>query len=280
MPELESIRPREHFRVIDLVKRSGLDVSDWSNFAGGTERAATNPKYCYEWAFVQPERAVVLNLWYEELRDESGEISTSFTLRNRDDLKGPRRARAEKLLDAIHLAASGRIPLRVIVNSGSRTSIDETSNDRSRVDKRLLDPMPWRVDTCDFASGSCSLKRGAPSGAFVDQFSVSDVAESDAVERRSVLGERFVRDASLRARVLTRADGRCEHCDVLGFVMPNGRVYLETHHVVPLSENGPDALENMIALCPNDHREAHHGARASEMRTAMLTTLRRLLGAR
>jgi 5-methylcytosine-specific restriction protein A len=32
---------------------------------------------------------------------------------------------------------------------------------------------------------------------------------------------------------------------------------LETHHIIPLSEEGEDIEENVIALCPNDHRRAH-----------------------
>jgi 5-methylcytosine-specific restriction protein A len=30
--------------------------------------------------------------------------------------------------------------------------------------------------------------------------------------------------------------------------------YLETHHVISLSEQGPGKVTNVIALCPNDHR--------------------------
>jgi hypothetical protein len=52
---------------MDLVRDTGLDVSDWKNFRGGKARAASNPKYCYEWAFVEPGTMVVLNLWYENM---------------------------------------------------------------------------------------------------------------------------------------------------------------------------------------------------------------------
>ena len=37
---------------MDLVKLAGVDVSDWANFKG--KHASTNPKYCYEWSFIEP----------------------------------------------------------------------------------------------------------------------------------------------------------------------------------------------------------------------------------
>ena len=37
----------------------------------------------------------------------------------------------------------------------------------------------------------------------------------------------------------------------------NGEPYLETHHIVWLSEGGEDSIENTVALCPNCHRKMH-----------------------
>ena len=42
-------------------------------------------------------------------------------------------------------------------------------------------------------------------------------------------------------------------------------MYLETHHVIPLANDGADSIDNVIALCANCHREGHHGARALEL---------------
>jgi 5-methylcytosine-specific restriction enzyme A len=52
----------------------------------------------------------------------------------------------------------------------------------------------------------------------------------------------------------------------MGFLSEKVRVYLETHHIVPLSENGLDKVSNMAALCPNHHREAHAGQRSKWIR--------------
>ena len=69
MSALEEIQPRTHARVMDLVRDAGVDVSDWANVKGGEDGAAANPKYCYEWSFVQPGIAVVLNLWYAAMQE-------------------------------------------------------------------------------------------------------------------------------------------------------------------------------------------------------------------
>jgi len=61
MSELSEIRPKDQHRVMDLVKAAGVDVSDWGNFKGGEKKAACNPKFCYEWSFVEPQKVVVLN---------------------------------------------------------------------------------------------------------------------------------------------------------------------------------------------------------------------------
>lgn len=76
------------------------------------------------------------------------------------------------------------------------------------------------------------------------------------------------RDAKVRAFVLKLAAGRCECCGKLGFLMSNGKHYLEAHHIITLANQGPDTVENVIALCPEHHREAHYGkdAEALEMK--------------
>ncbi len=55
-----------------------------------------------------------------------------------------------------------------------------------------------------------------------------------------------------------RAKGVCQLCgENAPFTDKNGRPYLEAHHIIPLAEDGADALSNMVALCPNCHRKMH-----------------------
>ncbi len=71
----------------------------------------------------------------------------------------------------------------------------------------------------------------------------------------------FERNPDVIAEVLYQANGKCQRCgaDAPFKKRTNGQPYLEVHHKIPLMEDGPDNVENAIALCPNCHREMHHG---------------------
>lgn len=265
MSQLSDIEPKFKPNVIDLVKAAGIDVSDWANCNTYPSR---NPKYCYEWAFVEPKKVVVLNLWYHYMEEKKGGI----ILRNinlRGDAKEiePSRAhRAQMFDEAIQTALKDKLPVRVIVQVGKPPGTNDT------VAKRALDPVPWSITDYDWKTGECTLRRGVH--RFVDQFSIRDEAERKP-ERREVSGKAFMRSPIVRTNVLLRANGKCEWCGKLGFRMADGKIYLETHHVVPLSEDGLDVEKNVAALCPNHHREAHHGVNGGKMREKLLKRLSR-----
>lgn len=97
--------------------------------------------------------------------------------------------------------------------------------------------------------------------------------DGDVVRARS--GRVYRRDPKVRAEVLKIAKGHCECCGVEGFVMQNGDQYLETHHVVGVSERGPDSVDNIVAICPMCHRKAHFAADHIEIELKMLEAIRR-----
>ena len=75
------------------------------------------------------------------------------------------------------------------------------------------------------------------------------------------LMKQLKRNPYVVVEVLERAQGTCEGCK---FPAPfirrsNSTPYLEVHHIVKLADGGADTVENAIALCPNCHRERHHG---------------------
>ena len=55
--------------------------------------------------------------------------------------------------------------------------------------------------------------------------------------------------------------------------MGAGGIYLETHHVFPLSLSGPDIEWNVVAICPNDHRRAHFASDKNEIRARLVEHL-------
>jgi len=86
----------------------------------------------------------------------------------------------------------------------------------------------------------------------------------------------YERDPEVRDYVLRRAKGRCEYCRKRGFRLPSGHRFLETHHVIALAKEGADTVENVIALCPNHHREAHFGKYGRRIETKMIQLLKRM----
>jgi len=59
---------------------------------------------------------------------------------------------------------------------------------------------------------------------------------------------------------------KCQVCEAVGlnpvgFKKENGEPYIETHHVIPVSnmEAGLLGVNNLLTLCPNHHRQMHYG---------------------
>lgn len=80
---------------------------------------------------------------------------------------------------------------------------------------------------------------------------------STRAERRSIA---YQRSEAVKVYVLRRAGDICEGCEQAApFKKPDGRGYLEPHHIRRLADAGPDHPRWMAALCPNCHRRVHHG---------------------
>ncbi|MFI6645299.1 HNH endonuclease [Streptomyces sp. NPDC050504] len=91
----------------------------------------------------------------------------------------------------------------------------------------------------------------------------------DAVRRAERLVNVPLRNAAARKFILDRSGGECENprCALprLPDVTDAGLAILEVDHVVPLGEDGPDRLENMIALCPNCHALKTRGSERKKL---------------
>lgn len=56
------------------------------------------------------------------------------------------------------------------------------------------------------------------------------------------------------------ANGICQGCEEPApFETEGGRRFLEVHHLKMLGDEGADHPDNVIAICPNCHREVHEG---------------------
>lgn len=124
----------------------------------------------------------------------------------------------------------------------------------------------WKKVRRDFPGVESEL--GAmPIDARLD--AVDDLGSSSP-ERRAYVGTRYARDPRIRREVETRSNGCCELCGKRGFEKPDGRHYVETHHIIALANDGEDRLSNVIGLCPEHHREAHFGVRQEELERQMI----------
>lgn len=78
------------------------------------------------------------------------------------------------------------------------------------------------------------------------------------VAHRSVMSDTYIRDPYIARYAKERANSVCQLCEMPApFVDENDMPYLESHHIVWLSQEGEDTIENTVALCPNCHRRMH-----------------------
>lgn len=79
-----------------------------------------------------------------------------------------------------------------------------------------------------------------------------------AADEKEVIVTQRKRDPYITEYARLCADGICQLCDnPAPFKRPNGEPYLESHHIIWLSDGGEDTVENTVALCPNCHRKMH-----------------------
>lgn len=301
--QLAELRPQRAEAVIDLIAQAGADTAKWAQDRNGqrVENPRSNPAYCYEWTFGGKGEPIIVCIWHEELEIKDGRIQFEGNLRKlgtkladrgrnksfgkKDRDKARRQApRCEAFDFAIQEGFLKSLPVRTIILEGNRQRAEDEGVEASKVGRRLLDECPWHVELYEdgnfvLVRGRATTERESPEPEvaesnvtvpYIDQFSLP---EWTARRESTVLLAN--RSSSVREAVLTRSEGRCELCGQEGFATSAGSKYLETHHVVPLAEKGPDVEWNVVALCPNDHRRAHHGSDRMAYREQMGALLNR-----
>ena len=89
-------------------------------------------------------------------------------------------------------------------------------------------------------------------------------------KKHATKSEQYERDPSVVAYAERQAKGICQLClKPAPFKTDKGRPFLEVHHIVPLGEGGEDVIENVAAICPNCHREAHYGGDSAAIRSKL-----------
>jgi len=276
--ELENLKPRRKQLVFDVVESLGFDTSDWVASAKNPRKIKANPKYCYDWSFVQPGKVAIFNLWHDAMKIEGEAIVYRDNFRSNAAYHRANGGKTQWIVRGLKLdrdagrAARESLPIRVLIVDGERRATQDPHSDSSQVSRRELDAEPWHIRDYNPETGEVVLARGARQSIYVDQFD-SESLSAD-VERKQMSSTVYSRNRDVRLAALKRSKGKCEYCDEPGFLTPSGRIYLETHHVVPLSEGGPDSVDNVIAVCPLDHRKAHYAHDAAAIQMAMIAILK------
>lgn len=209
---------------------------------------------------------------------------------------------AYEIDEIVKLAYREKRVVRVAIVDTKKTDLKD--HERASADYRLLDREPWCLMHYDMQTGAFLLRRGAeplpvsheelefaqsheskeegditpqsPSIITADSYGIGVADQfvgNETPGRSAISGFVWERSALVRQAVLARSQGRCEYCGRPGFLKENGETYIETHHIVPLSEDGPDVPNNVIALCPEHHRQAHFGASRDVLKGFFLKAL-------
>lgn len=133
------------------------------------------------------------------------------------------------------------------------------------------------IDSVDKLISDGGGEEATQIGDAIDDLGQPDIGSANP-KRRSYSASFIVRDDRVRKQVLRRAKGRCEHCGELGFKRSDGSNFVEAHHIISLAVQGPDTLDNVIALCPNHHREAHFGEDWEQLEAQFKVKLAKLRG--
>jgi predicted HNH restriction endonuclease len=95
--------------------------------------------------------------------------------------------------------------------------------------------------------------------------------------RLNVTSEKIMRDQKVVNWALANADGKCECCNKRApFIREKFNPYLEIHHVKQLADNGPDTPQNVVAVCPNCHKELHFGVNREKIISKIYKKIKRL----
>lgn len=105
----------------------------------------------------------------------------------------------------------------------------------------------WAAQNIDFISTES-----------IHQLAIKHSSTVPFLNIQSVIRNSPQRDIFVSTYAKLRALGYCQLCNKPApFDDKNGKPFLESHHIVWLSQGGSDHIDNVVALCPNCHRKMH-----------------------
>lgn len=273
MSAIKELQPTQRLLVMNLLDQAGVDVSAWALGKGGARRAASNPKYCYNWSFEQPGKVVVLCLWHSGLTTERGKVIYRLNPKHRGALTRPAgvkdwNPRSGEINRLIRLAYTEHLPIRVILVDGQQGM----NGEKTVVETRRLDPQSWAVTEYDFDTGKCLMVRGAAP--------VGPAAHTADIELSWFEGSKITafvihRTRELAARQAKIQDSKRRNGGKLICEVPKckfdfakrygslGEGYAQVHHLDALSSRpkrgNATRLTDLAVVCANCHVMIHIG---------------------
>lgn len=224
-------------------------------------------------------RLGIFNIWADRLK------GSRYLLWDDATLSTDKRIGAKELGRILtEIMAAGHVAYGILSEA---KDIDASTRTRGRFDEQQLLLLRLEKEGANIVAHvqgivpAASVANNRPEAARPFDSAIDDLdappAGQNVPERISHRGGTgYRRDMAVRRYVIQRSKGACEHCGKLGFELPDGSFYVEAHHIIALSEQGPDTVSNVIALCPDHHRQAHYGKNAEALEQAFIKKLQSL----
>lgn len=112
------------------------------------------------------------------------------------------------------------------------------------------------------------VKIARPAKDDEDHIYQDDLSNLNPASSSVVIYTREKRSRSIAEKSLKAAGYQCEiSSSHKTFNSPNGKPYVEAHHLVPLSQTNNlginlDVMENIVSMCPNCHRAIHYAEKS------------------
>jgi 5-methylcytosine-specific restriction protein A len=264
----------------DLREPPPVKSTNSVSFSGFCEQLGTPLKNVMDrWCgSSEARRRAVFTIWADRL------IDGKYVFWN--DVESPKDTRigARELGETITAAMNGKYDVYGILCEAEDT--DAHPRKRRRFDSENLLVLRFATESPGVVAylvgevAAASVVTGALLTVRPFASAINDLDQTPAgvtvPVRTSGTSSGYRRDDAVRKYVLRRAAGHCEHCHAPGFELPDGTLYLEAHHVIALGKLGPDTVDNVIALCPHHHRQAHYGREANALEAKFLQRLEKI----
>ena len=110
----------------------------------------------------------------------------------------------------------------------------------------------------------------------LDELRQAALAVPETKDRKEKQRIAYQRADAIKKYVLARANGICEGCEEPAPFRTSKGPYLECHHLHRLTDGGPDHPANVIALCPNCHREVHYGTQRLDLNSSFIKKISKI----